>query len=46
MNSSVGKDTNPVIAINQQDFTVTIGIDGMIGKAYLVSFSCSINNKV
>ena len=46
MNNSVGKDTNPVIAINQQDFTVTIGIDRIIGKAYLVSFSCSINNKV
>ena len=38
-----GKYSNPVITSNDHDFSITVWVNGMIGKAYLVTLSCGIN---
>jgi len=44
LNISFGKNANSMITIDHQNFGATIGVDGMIGKADLISLSCGINN--
>ena len=42
-NVVLGKYSNPVITSNDHDFSITVWVDGMIGKAYLVTLPCGIN---
>lgn len=46
LNSSFGKDAYPMIAVDHHNFGVAIRINGMIGEAYFVSFSRSIDNEI
>jgi hypothetical protein len=46
MDEAFGKDTDAMIAIDHHDFGVTVGINRMICKAYLVSLASGIHDEI
>lgn len=46
LNGSFCKNSYPMVTINHHHFSITIWIDGMISKTYLITFSSCIHNKI
>jgi len=46
VDEAFGKDTDAMIAIDHHDFGVTVGINRMICKAYLVSLTSGIHDEI
>ena len=46
LNKSFGENTNAVIAVYHHNFSVTIGIDRVIGEANLFTLSGRVDNKI
>ena len=46
MNESLGKDSDPVVAIDHHHFGVAVGVDGVVGKADLVAFPRRVHHEI
>lgn len=46
LNGSLGKDTDPVVAVHHHHLRVAVGVDGMVGEPYLVTLARRVHYEV
>lgn len=46
LDGSFGKDTDAMITVDHHDFSVTVGVDGVVGETDLVALASGIHYKV
>ena len=43
---ALGKDADPVVPVDLEDFGVAVGVDGMVGEPDLVALPCCVHHEL